>query len=231
MCKDICMRRIMNFIFSFSIIAAIACAGWFLFMVFQEARTLKRVISRLQADSRIAEVLVTGVNYDENRRENLTTIKFLEYNVDGRPLAPKYFTFPGNVIQFQSLVVRFEDIYVRQADKLRGKSAYFFWKAFMLDGANTREYEITKVNQVPEGYKLAQAQGRAQEKFWALFWRYALSPKDAKKLGIKNCQIEAPGAMFIPGVLYKIKIEHDGGMRIDAQPIAEIFKGEKIRRD
>ncbi len=32
---------------------------------------------------------------------------------------------------------------------------------------------------------------------------------------IKNAQIEAPGTMFVPGNLYTIKIEHDGGLRIE----------------
>ena len=48
------------------------------------------------------------------------------------------------------------------------------------------------------------------------------------KNSIKNTQIEAPGTMFIPGMLYTIKIEHDGGMRIDATKIPDILKGEKI---
>jgi hypothetical protein len=35
-------------------------------------------------------------------------------------------------------------------------------------------------------------------------------------MGIKNAQIEAPGTKFVPGLIYTIKIEHDGGLRIDA---------------
>ena len=40
------------------------------------------------------------------------------------------------------------------------------------------------------------------------FWDYALDPEMAHKQGIKNAQIEAPGTMFIPGVIYTIHIEH-----------------------
>ena len=60
------------------------------------------------------------------------------------------------------------------------------------------------------------------------FWKNALDSEYAKKQGIKNAQIEAPGTKFIPGLLYTIKIEHDGGMRIDATEIPAILKGEKI---
>ncbi|MBI3617966.1 MAG: hypothetical protein HY210_07110 [Candidatus Omnitrophica bacterium] len=214
-----------------------------------ENAVLRQIITRLEADSRAAEVLVTGVNYSEAEQKTYTTIKFLEYDSQGNPLEPKYFTFSGNIIQFQSLVVRFDDLLVRQGDRLKGKSVYLFWKVFMLDGKNTREYDITKIHEVPQGYKLDAGQrllplggplaaGRdnpVETRFWARFWEYALDPspqgasgRTAKLEGIKNAQIEAPGTMFVPGILYTIKIEHDGGLRIDASPLAGILRGEKI---
>lgn len=214
-----------------------------------ENAVLRQITARLEADSRAAEVLVTGVNYSEAEQKTYTTIKFLEYDSRGNPLEPKYFTFSGNIIQFQSLVVRFDDIHVRQGDRLKGKSVYLFWKVFMLDAKNTQEYDITKINEVPQGYKLEAGQrllprrgplaaGRdnaVEAAFWARFWEYALDPspqgasgRTAKLEGIKNAQIEAPGVMFVPGILYTIKIEHDGGLRIDASPLAGILRGETI---
>jgi len=193
-----------------------------------ENKVLKEVVKRLEADSRIAEVLVTEVRFDEKTFKTHTTIKFLEYDTKGNPLKPKYFTFPGNIIQFQSLVVRFDDFYVRKKDELRGKSAYLFWKVFMLDGPDTKEFEITKVNQIPQGYKLGIESHPFEEKLWEKFWDYALNPEQAGKVGIRNAQIEAPGSLFIPGTLYAIKIEHDGGLRIDAEPLPDILKGEYI---
>ncbi|HBR15246.1 MAG TPA: hypothetical protein DD723_06870 [Candidatus Omnitrophica bacterium] len=217
---------------SFFIFALIGLLAYFFYArvvhYIQENAVLKQVIARLEADSRTAEVLVTGVNFDEKTRKTYTTIKFLEYDVKGQPMEPKYFTFSGNIIQFQSLVIRFDDIHIRSADKFKGKSAYLFWKIFMLDGPNTREYEITPVHQVPHGYRVQGGRGVFEEKLWINFWKYALNPKAAEKSGIKSAQIEAPGTLFIPGVLYMIKIEHDGGLRIDSTPLSPILKGEKI---
>jgi len=119
-------------------------------------------------------------------------------------------------------------MYIRKADRLKGKSAYLFWKVFMLDGAKTQEYEITKINEVPRGYKLEGQENLAETKFWSRFWEYALDPQRAKLGGIKSAQIEAPGTMFVPGNLYTIKIEHDGGLRIDSAPLSKILLGEKI---
>lgn len=193
----------------------------------KENKTLKEIIERLTAQSRIAEVLVSDVSYDPLLNKHKTTIKFLEYDTQGHPLKPQYFTFFGNIIQFQSFVVRFDDFYIKNGDSLRGKSAYLFRKVFFLDGANTQEYEITRVNEIPEGYKI-EGINSYEVKFWTRFWEYALDPRLAQSNGIKNAQIEAPGTKFIPGMIYTIKIEHAGGMRIDASPIPNILKGEKI---
>lgn len=222
----------MEKISKYSLLAATIIISFLVIKIYlhyaHENKILKEVISRLEADSRIAEVLVTGVNYDDGANKLYTTIKFLEYDIDNQPLIPRYFTFQGNVIQFQSLVIRFEDLYIRRSDKLRGKSAYLFWKVFMLDGENTQEYEITKINDIPGGYKIKNRKDSFETKLWQKFWKYAFDPKEAQKIGIKNVQIEAPGTMFAPGMLYTLRIEHDGGIRIDAAPLPEILKGERI---
>lgn len=210
------------------LLAAVIATGVFAARFFIEQAALKKIIGRLQADSRAAEVLVVGVNYNEQFNKNFTTIKFLEYAVDGRALSPKYFTFPGNIIQFQSLVVRFDDKFVAAGDKLKGKTVYLFWKAFMLDGANTKEFPITYAQEIPGGYKLDDGNKGAEQRFWTNFWEYALNENQATAAGIKNVQIEAPGAMFVPGYLYTIKIEHDGGLRIDTKPLPAILKGETV---
>lgn len=210
------------------IVAVLFFAFKFYTRYVQESKILKEIISRLEADSRIAEVLVTGVNYDEKGKKTYTTIKFLEYDTNNNPLKPRYFTFSGNIIQFQSLVIRFDDIHIRMGDRLRGKSAYIFWKVFMLDGPNTEEHEITKLYEIPMGYKLERHGHSFEKKLWEKFWSYALHSEDAKKSGIKNAQIEAPGTMFIPGMLYTLRIEHDGGIRIDVAKLPYILKGEMI---
>ncbi len=196
--------------------------------IVNQKRVLKEMIARLSADSRIAQVMVVDVRFNPLTQKHMTTIKFLEFDSRLRPTEPKYFTFSGNLIQFQSLVVRFDDIHVKNGDALRGKSIYLFWKVFILDGANTQEYTISPVSEVPRGYKSDAERSRFEEDIWKEFWSIALDPKKASQRGIKNAQIEAPGTKFVPGLLYTIKIEHDGGMRIDASEIPRILKGEKV---
>jgi hypothetical protein len=208
--------------------AALLSAGFWIHQWLEENRILRKVIERLSADSRIAEVLVTKSELDEKTRKIRTTIKFLEYDAKGNPLPAKYFAFQGNVIQFQSLVIRFEDKFVQTGDQLKGKSAYLFLKAFVLDGKNTQVFEITPARSIPSGYKLPGENLEFERKLWENFWNYALDPNARHRSGIKNAQIEAPGSMFLPGTIYTLHIEHDGGLRIDAKPVPEILKGEKI---
>lgn len=193
-----------------------------------EWRVLRKVVERLSADSRVAEIIVTKTELDEATKKVRTTIKFLEFDSKGAPLEAKYFTFQGNIIQFQALVIRFQDDFVKYGDKLRGKSVYLFMKAFVLDGAKTREFDITQANQIPAGYKLPAKESEFETRLWSEFWTYALDPKERTRAGIKNAQIEAPGSLFLPGTIYTLRIEHDGGLRIDSQPVPEILKGENL---
>lgn len=211
------------------VLVLFAIAVFVLVMKFKEFIDFKRILENLKADTRAAEVLVTESKLDEVTGQFVTTIKFLEYGVDQRPLAPRYFTFHGNQIQFQSLVVRFDDKYVEQGHRLKGKSIYLFLKAFVLAGKETEVFEITKTGGVPEGYLAEGAPNKLQKEIWQRFWRYALDPRARENVGIKNAQLEAPGSVFVPGTIYTIRIENDGGLRIDASPIPQILKGEMIK--
>jgi len=206
----------------------VALAANYAFRHFRQERLLQQVIQRLTAESRVAEALVTETKKDAQTGQTLTTIKFVEYDTDQKPLPPRYFTFSGNIIQFQSLVIRFDDYYVKQGDPLQGKSAYLFLKAFALNDQDAEVFEITKVNEIPTGYAVDGPASEFEEQLWRRFWNYALDTENAHTLGVKNAQIEAPGTRFIPGMLYTLKIEHDGGLRIDARPLPQILKGERI---
>lgn len=222
------VKKIFNLTVALAVVISLFSAALWMNRWLEETRVLKKVIERLSADTRIAEVLVTKSEYNELSGKVETTIKFLEYDTSGKALPPKYFTFHGNIIQFQSLVVRFDDSFVRAGDALRGKSVYMFMKAFVLDGEKTQTFEITKTEAIPSGYRVAGDPSEAERKWWEDFWEYALDPAKREAAGIKNVQIEAPGSIFVPGTIYTLHIEHDGGLRIDARPLPEILKGEEL---
>ena len=225
------ISKIFNWISIGILTLAVALAGIGVNQWIRKERVLRKIIERLHAETRKADVLVTKSEFDEATKKIKTTIKFLEYDAQGKPLEPKYFTFQGNVIQFQSLVIRFNDKLVEAGDRLRGKSAAFFMKAFVLDGSDTQMFDITKTDEVPGGYRVFETANEFEIKLWQEFWNYALDPKKREHAGVKNAQIEAAGSMFLPGTIYTLVIEHDGGLRIDASPVPEILKGERIESE
>ncbi len=224
------MSKVLKILFILLLVAISIIGYSFYEKFFLRVQVLEQIVERLQADSRIAEIVVTDTGFNATESKQYTTIKFLEYDVSGKALKPKYYTFSGNVLQFQSLVIRFEDSYVEEGDALRGRSICLFWKVFRLDGDSTEEYDITTANEVPKGYTIGDARyANLEGQFWERFWSYALDTENAKSKGIKNVQIEAPGTKFVPGLLYTIKIEHDGGLRIDSRKIPEVLKGETVQ--
>ncbi len=58
----------------------IVCAGFFAYKVWREHFALQQIIQRLTADSRVAEVLVTGVNYDEATRINILRLPAISFS-------------------------------------------------------------------------------------------------------------------------------------------------------
>ncbi|MBU0534067.1 MAG: hypothetical protein KJ887_04660 [Candidatus Omnitrophica bacterium] len=222
------MRKFITKVVALIVVVVLAFVAFHVIQSIIENRSLKKIIQRLTADSRIAEVMVVDVKSDPAKKKTYTTIKFVEYDTNMKALPPKYFTFSGNIIQFQSMVIRFDDFYVKKGDALKGKSAYVFLKAFTLKDNGAEVFEINKINEVPSGYEIEGITKIFEKDLWQKFWKYALEGEEAKRVGIKNAQIEAPGMKFIPGLLYTIYIEHDGGMRIDAKPLPDILKGEKV---
>lgn len=178
---------------------------------FNQVQVLKQVVSRLEADTRAAEVLVTGVNYDEKTKKKFTTIKFLEYGVDGKPLKPRYFEFSGNIIQFQSLVIRFDDLLIRNADLLKGKSAYLFLKVFLLDGKNTQEFELTKFQEIPEGYKVEGLDNEFERKLWEEFWTHALNPNASGYTGVKTPRLKPRARCLFPACFIRSRLNMTAG--------------------
>lgn len=202
-------------------------AGFMMYQKITENTYWKQVVERFAAESRKAEIIVTQYN----PATTAVTLKWLEYDSLGNPMEPKYLSFKGNQIQFESLVVRFTDEMIRKAASGKDRSIALFLRAFRLDPKETEIQVITEAGVVPDGYKVDGIPDRFQKQLWEDFWMYANSPQARQDQQIKNVQLEAPGTRFLPGYLYTIYIEHDGGLRVDSARIPAILKGENIKHE
>ncbi|MCM8831309.1 MAG: hypothetical protein NC918_03870 [Candidatus Omnitrophica bacterium] len=205
-------------LFIFFILILVIASSFYILKSINEKKILEEIISRLTAETRIAQVTVTKKEKDPNTNKTYTTIKFVEYDTRQQPLEPKYFTFSTDIIYFEALVIRFDNFYIKKGHPLKGKSAYIFTRAFgFTDDKKLEIFDINQVYSIPTGYKIEKVKNKFQERLWQKFWDYALNEEEAKKIGIKNAQIEASATKFVEGRLYILKIEHLGGLRIDVK--------------
>jgi hypothetical protein len=212
------------------LLGAIAAGGFWFYQGRREVEVLKQIVSRLTAEERVAEVAVQDITEDAEGRMQKIHLKIVEIASGSQPLEPVYCDFSVNdVIHFEALVIRLNDELIMDGE---GKSIHLFRRAFALDDdGNTYEScVINRPREIPGGYKLDSTDPKALEverRYWSKFWDYALDEKQRKRAGVKTAQIEAPATRFVKDKYYRIYLEHDGGLRIEAKPVPEVLKGER----
>jgi hypothetical protein len=221
-------------LFLLALLAALGAGGYWFYQRQQEVEVLKQVVGRLTAEERVAEVLVEDYQKDPTGKAPRIKLKILEFDTAGQPLKPVYCTFSANdVIHFEALVIRLDERLVMEG---QGKSVYLFRRAFALDehGNTYESCDINRPNEIPGGYSLGSADPKVAEveqRFWKSFWVFALDEKRRQEAGIRNAQLEAPATRFVPDMIYKLYLEHDGGLHIDASPVPAILKGQHGGRE
>ena len=214
-----------------ALMAAAAVLAWWFWQNQREREVLRQMIVRLTAEERVAEVWAERRGQDERGRPRLR-LKILEYDTSGKALEPVYCEFSANdVIHFEALVIRLDDEVVMEG---KGKSIHLFRRAFALDdsGNTYQSCDLNRPLEVPGGYRISgdRFAEEVQRRYWERFWMYALDEKSRAADRVKNAQIEAPGSRFLPEKIYRLILERDGGLRIEARDIPEILKGESIGR-
>jgi hypothetical protein len=214
-----------------AILAAAAFGGWSLYEWYREREVLRQIVARLTAEEKVAEVWVEDYRKAPDGRMEKLRLKVMEYGRDGKPLPPVFCEFTTNdVVHFEALVIRLDDAIVMDG---RGKSVHLFRRAFALDdsGNTYQSCDITRPMAVPGGYRLEGAGPREreiEERYWKKFWELALDEGARRSAGVKNAQIEAPATRFVPGRLYRLSLEADGGLTIQPGTVPQILQGEKV---
>jgi len=215
-----------------ALLGALGAGGWWFYQGRREVQVLRRMVERLTAEQRVAEVWVEEHQCDAQGRPVKVRLKVLEFGTDGKPLEPVFCEFSVNdVIHFEAMVIRLNDELIMEGE---GKSVYFFRRAFALDddGDTYEKCDINKPMEIPGGYRITSGDARVAEiesRYWKSFWRYALDEEQRREAGVKTAQIEAPATRFVPDRIYRLVLEHDGGLYIQASPVPAILKGERVK--
>ena len=186
-------------------------------------QVLQDVVSRLTAERRVADVLVTG---QKTVGGVLTTdLLFVEYGKDEQELAPKRFAVEGDVVHVGALVIKFDREFVKSGDDLRGKSIALFTRLYGDHQAPADAFPIDPPGQVPAIYRAADpAVSKFERGLWADFWKLADDPDYAASKGVRVANAQSVWGMFKPGRLYTLTLEADGGLSLKVQKLKGIYQ-------
>ena len=93
-------------------------------------------MQRLEAEKRVAEVLVTDQKQGEDGVLR-TTLLFVEYAKDGSTLPPRSYIIEGKSAHLDAMVIKFDHDYVARNDPLRGHSIALFCRLFGVSGSSS----------------------------------------------------------------------------------------------
>lgn len=191
------------------------------------ARHLQDFITRLSAEKRRAEVVVTEQVKIGSVVET-TTLMFVEYDRNGNRMAPKFFTIRGSRAHIDALVVKFDRSYIENDDRLRGHSIVLFYRIFGDDQAPAKGFAIDDPNSPPPVYRadgaLDEEAAAFEAAFWKDFWKLADDPKACAEKGVRVIQGESPWRHFNPNQIYELALEAGGGLSIKARPMDGLMR-------
>lgn len=181
----------------------------------EQLRRMMEVVSRLNAEYRVAQVFVRDQRLDASGRI-LTTVEFREMDRDNHPLPVHVATLAGPENYFEALVVKFDNAYVEKGDALRGRSIILFRRMY---GSATAPDEGVPIDPnasdgIPGIYRVAPRASGFEIDLWQRFWYYAVHPDEARKMGVRVLQIEAVAIRPQTNMLWELTVENDGGINI-----------------
>ena len=192
----------------------------------QQREHLRQFVSRLTAERRVAEIIVTE-QIGKGAQIESTTLMLLEYGRDGGRLPPRFFTIRGNVAHIDAMVIKFERDFIEHDDPLRGHSLVLLHRLYGDYQAPADGFRIDEPGQPPVIYRddsITQEAAAFEAELWKNFWQLADDPKLREEKGVRLVQGEGPWTRFHPDRVYSLNSEADGGLNIASKPIDGIFK-------
>lgn len=177
----------------------------------QERRRLVEYAQRLSASRRVAQVDV--VRQRVNRRgETVSTLLWQEIGGDGRLGRPLAIEAVGELVYFESLVIKFEPHFVGEGDLRRGASLAMFRRIF---GDCQKPDSVAELDRgacpppaEPDGDDAPHAE------LWRRFWEMVEDPQLAAEYGVRVAQCEAPAVPLRAGQTWELTLDAAGGVNL-----------------
>ncbi|MEO6435415.1 MAG: hypothetical protein ABIP55_06590 [Tepidisphaeraceae bacterium] len=189
-----------------------------------EKRQLEQVVTRLGAETRVADILVS--EQKQNERGVLeTTLLFVEYDKEGQALPARSFTIDGNTAHIDAMVIKFDQGYVAENDPLRGHSIALFTKIYGDHQSPADAMMIDSPGKIPEVYRGASPQlSQFETTLWNDFWKLYDDESYRKSKGVRALGGHGVWGPFQTDRLYTITIESDGGLNMTSEPLKGIYR-------
>lgn len=203
-----------------AVLAAIVGTAYFGFQtvkditeLLRENKELKASIARLTAEQEIGIAQVT-----EQRRgadgQLQTTVRFVELP-DGVGKIDTSYTFHGDILYFEALVVKFEEPLVAKGEE---RSLYVWRRIYGERVAPADGFPLQPERVEPRRYEGAFVRLKLADRtaFWNGIWDLAHDPQRLRSLGVRAISGKAPSHQMRPGFRYHLKISATGELNIEA---------------
>jgi hypothetical protein len=189
-----------------------------------QIREQKETILKLEQDKQRLEAYLKILKHIDRRarvevlqqandpRGNLqTTIRFTEVDAAGKPVnLSREMTLPGQVVYFDTLVIKFDDHFIEQGDPFKGQALMLFRRIFSSTMRAEDGFVVDTVGQAPEVYAGRKALSSFEKDLWKRFWELANDEKLAKERGVRAIHGDAPYMRLEPNRVYEICLRSTG---------------------
>jgi hypothetical protein len=159
-----------------------------------------------------------------------TTLLFVEYDRDGRPLPAKAFTIDGDLARVDGVVIRFDGKFADEYDALRGQAVALLTRLFGEDQPPEKALSIDPRNDIPHVYRGDGPKVTEFERtLWQQIWRLAEDEAYRKEMGVRVVRPAAVRTRFQPDRLYTLALETDGGLHVSSRPLQGVYR-DALRR-
>jgi len=182
-----------------------------------ENRQLKQAITNLTQEDQIGYAKVVRQRVEDGRL--LTTVKFVETARDDKTkkILHKEYTIEGDIIHFDSLIIRFGDKMVMDG---KTRALYLWRRVYGEKTAPENGFAIEEPGTEPLRYAdVMKVLGQQQRQlFWSSIWDLANDPERLRQYDIKAIYGNVVYSRLREGLIYVFKISSTGQVYPEVVP-------------
>ncbi len=176
----------------------------------KENGRLKTYLKLLEFTERRAQLEVISQTKDE-AGETVNKLRFTELDPQGGVIGEQRLVeLKGDEVYIDTLVIKFEDHFVEQADPLKGKALLLFRRIFTNRVKPDDGYILDRHGVAPEIYAARTAPSSFEQELWTRFWDVANNEALAKQSGVKAMHGQAIYGRLLPNMVYTLLMRSTG---------------------